>query len=130
MVRIKREIYNQLVDWAKSEKPCEAAGYLFVDNTIFKKIITTDKSVGHFFDHDTENLLRLITKFSYPTAVFHSHPCAAIPSGTDRYYMQTTIPFFGCIWLIMSDRMRLRAWTLIGIDTDSMIFSEKEVEIV
>lgn len=127
MVRIKKEIFNQLIDWTKAEKPYEAAGYLFADNSLFIKIITTDKSPGHFFDHDTEKLLGHITKYGKPTAIFHSHPCPAIPSIIDRHYMQTTIPFFGCIWLIMSSSMRLRAWSLTEI---TLHIVELEVEII
>ena len=114
MIRIQRSIINQLVEWTKEESPNEAAGYLFCQNTIFKKIITGNHSGAHFVAENPEQLLRWIEKYGSPTAIFHSHPCAAIPSGTDLEYMSTTIPIFDCVWFIMSNTMRLRAWTIFG----------------
>jgi len=123
---IQKNIFEQLVEWTKAEKPNEAAGYLFNHNSLFKKIITDNKSVVHFFDDNIEKLLRMVEKYGYPTAIFHSHPCSAVPSGTDYNYMITTIPFFKCVWLIMSSKMELRAWSLDRFDR----VKEIEVEII
>jgi len=124
---LKKSILNELVEWTLSEKPNEAAGYLFKENTIFEKIITENHSVGHFHDDNLEKLAGLIEEYSKPTAIFHSHPCAAIPSSMDYKYMRNTIPFFGCIWLIMSDDLKLRAWTLKEI---TLMLNELEVTII
>ena len=126
MIHIPRNIINQLVEWTVLEKPNEASGYLFKDNTIFRKIITSNKSLTHFIDTTPENLLLLIEKYGKPTAIFHSHPGEAIPSGMDYIYMQTSIPFFECIWLIMSNKMSVRAWSLTEI---TLHIIELEVEI-
>ena len=115
MIRIPRDIINQLVEWTKEEKPNEASGYLFKDNTIFCKIITDDKSRVHFTDNEPENLLAFIEEYGKPSAIFHSHPFGAIPSSRDFEYMKTTIPFWECVWLIMSNKMELRAWTLRNV---------------
>ncbi len=122
-------MYNQLVEWTMEEKPNEASGYLFKDNTMFARIITTDKSATHFMDNNPENLLELIGKYGTPSAIFHSHPGDARPSGVDFEFMVNTIPLFNCVWLIMSNRMRLRAWTVVGTDTDSIFLQEEEVKI-
>jgi len=106
------EIISQLIEWTKEEYPNEAAGYLFKDNSIFKKIVTEDHSGAHFFDNNLSQLLEWIEKWGSPSAIFHSHPGAATPSGVDYHYMQTTIPFFGCVWIIMSRDLKLRAWSL------------------
>ena len=116
-----------MVEWTIEEKPNEAAGYLFDNNTVFKKIITGNHSGGHFVANDPEKLLKWIEKYGKPTAIFHSHPCEATPSCIDLEYMKTTIPFFGCVWLIMSNKMKLRAWTLREI---TLILNEIRVEIV
>lgn len=126
MIRIQKNIFKQLVEWTKAEKPNEAAGYLFNHNSLFVKIITANKSVVHFFDEDTEKLLMLIDVYGNPTVIFHSHPGSAVPSGVDYEYMITTIPFFKCVWLIMSNKMKLRAWTLDRFDA----ITEVEVEII
>lgn len=47
-----------------------------------------------------------------PSGIFHSHPCAAVPSYEDLTYMTTTIPLWSCVWFIMSNQMMLRAWTI------------------
>ncbi len=127
MIHISKNIYNQLVEWTIDEKPNEASGYLFKDNTIFCRIITTDKSITHFMDTHLENLLGFIEEYGKPSAIFHSHPCEAIPSGVDLEYMKNTIPYLECVWLIMSNRMRVRAWTLREI---TLILNEIEVKII
>ena len=119
------EIINQLIEWTKSEYPNESAGYLFKDNSIFKKIVTENHSGAHFFDENMGQLLKWIEKWESPSAIFHSHPCAAVPSGVDYHYMQTTIPFFGCVWLIMSNNFKLRAWSL-----SNRRFIELEITII
>lgn len=129
MLSVKKDIFNQLVKWTLSERPNEAAGYLFKKNEIFKKIVTGNHSIAHFFDENPEQLLKWINEYGKPSGIFHSHPCAAIPSGTDMIYMRTSIPFWGCIWLIMSDRMVLRAWTISGSEKFGH-FTELKVEII
>lgn len=121
MIHITRRIYDQLVEWTIEEKPNEASGYLFKDNTMFCRIITQDKSRTHFMDDKLENLLGFIEENGKPSAIFHSHPGEAIPSLEDFKYMTTSIPFFDCIWLIMSNRMRLRAWTLKDNPTQGIL---------
>ncbi len=112
MLYLKKNILDQLVEWSKEEYPNEAAGYLFEQNSLFKKIITGNHSVVHFYDENIEQLAKWIEKYGKPTAIFHSHPGEAIPSGTDYVYMKTSIPFFKCIWIIMSSYLKIRAWTL------------------
>jgi len=127
MIYITRTILNQLIDWVKEEYPNEAAGYLFKDNTILKKIITRNHSAGYFYDNNPEQLLKWINEYGKPSGVFHSHPCAAIPSSMDYKYMTTTIPFWGCVWFIMSNRMRLRTWSLTEL---TLHIIELKVEII
>lgn len=127
MLYLKKIIVDKLIEWTLSEKPNEAAGYLFKENTLFEKIITGNHSVAHFFDDNLGKLAGWIEKYGKPTAIFHSHPCAAIPSGTDLVYMRNTIPFFECIWLIMSNDLKLRAWTLREI---TLMTNEVEVKII
>jgi len=124
---LKKNILNELIEWTLAEKPNEAAGYLFVENSIFKKIITGNHSVGHFIDDNLSKLAVWIGKYGAPSAIFHSHPCAATPSGTDYIYMKNTIPLFHCVWLIMSDRMKLRAWSLTNNPMYGII--PKEIEV-
>ena len=127
MIRIPRDIINQLVEWTKEEKPNEASGYLFKDNTTFCRIITSNKSAVHFIDNNPEKLLEFIEKYGIPSAIFHSHPFSATPSLTDFEYMKSTIPFWECVWLIMSSNMKLKAWTLTEI---TLHIIELEVEII
>ena len=128
MYYLKKNILNKLIEWTLAERPNEAAGYLFVENSIFKKIITGNHSVGHFIDDNLSQLVVWIEKYGAPSAIFHSHPCQAIPSGMDYIYMKNTIPLFRCVWLIMSDMMKLRAWS-IRIDLSGNIFGIVEVEV-
>jgi proteasome lid subunit RPN8/RPN11 len=104
-----------MIAWTLHEQPFEAAGYLFANNTIFRKIITGDHSIAHFTEQKPEKLLQWIMKYGKPTAIFHSHPCKAVPSQTDIRFMSTTIPIFDCVWLIMSNELKLRAWTIGGV---------------
>lgn len=110
MLSLKKNIFNQLIEWTLAEKPNEAAGYLFKQNALFKKIITGNHSQTHFYDDNLEKLAGWIKKYGKPTAIFHSHPGEAIPSAVDFKYMKITIPLFNCVWLIMSKDMVLRAW--------------------
>ena len=119
------DILKQLTEWTKEEYPNEAAGYLFEDNTIFEKIITENHSGAHFFDNNLTRLLKWIEKWGSPSAIFHSHPGKATPSGVDYHYMQTSIPFFGCVWFIMSVDYKLRAWSL-----SNRRFIELEISIL
>lgn len=112
MIRISKEIFNELVSWKLEESPNEASGYLFKDNTIFCRIITKNKSKTHFMDDQPANLLGFIQEYGKPSAIFHTHPGRAIPSHEDLKYMSTTIPIFDCVWLIMSDKYDLKAWTI------------------
>ncbi len=127
MLYLKKNIIDQMIQWKIDEMPNEAAGYLFKQNTLFKKIITVNHSAGHFYDENPEELLRLIDKYGKPTAIFHSHPLRAIPSAMDYIYMKTTIPLFNCVWFIMSIDLKLRAWTIREI---TLILNEIEVEII
>lgn len=127
MLYLKRDILNQMITWTLDERPNEAAGYLFKDNSIFKKIITGNHSVAYFYDENLEALLKSINKYGKPSGIFHSHPCAAIPSTTDLGYMRTTIPFFGCVWFIISELLELRVWTIREI---TLILNEIEVQII
>lgn len=127
MIHITKNVYNQLVEWTKDEKPNESSGYLFKNNSIFCKIITSNKSEVHFMDNNPENLLGFIEKYGKPSAIFHSHPTVAVPSEMDVRFMETSIPSFECIWLIMSNEMRLRAWSLAEI---TLRLIELEVEII
>ena len=114
MIRIPKEIGSQLEGWVKDEYPNEASGYLFMDNTVFCRIITRDKSRTHFMDETPENLLGHIEEYGKPSAIFHSHPHEAVPSYEDLKYMMTTIPIFECVWLIMGSDLKIRAWTIRG----------------
>ena len=105
-------------------RPNEACAYLFHNNKMIEVAEPDSKSPGHFEGIDPQWVYDLIQKNGMPTALFHSHPCQAVPSYTDLVYMSTTIPFWGCVWLIMSDKLKLRAWT---ISHGSDEFSGKEL---
>ena len=128
MLYLKKDIIDKLTEWTLVEKPKEAAGYLFKENTLFEKIITGNHSITHFYDDNLEKLAGWIGKYGAPSAIFHSHPCAAIPSYMDEKYMKTTIPIFGCVWIIMSGDLTLRGWTLKKHDFHGIIMKEIEVK--
>ena len=73
-------------------------------------MVTGNHSVAHFSDGNPELLLKWIGKYGMPN-IFHSHPCAAVPSYEDLKYMINT-QVFDSIWFIMSNKMVLRAWKL------------------
>lgn len=127
MFSLKKHVFEQLKEWTLTERPNEAAGYLFKDNTLFRRIITDNHSGVHFFDENPEQFLEWIEEYGRPTAIFHSHPMSAVPSITDLIYMRNTIPYFECIWLIMSNSLKLRAWTVREI---TLILNEVEVNII
>jgi proteasome lid subunit RPN8/RPN11 len=105
---------RKLVSITEEAKPNEAAAFLFKDNTIVIRADPENKSPTHFGGIDTQRVYDLIQKYGIPSALFHSHPCDAVPSYTDLMYMSSTIPMWKCAWLIMSDTMNLRAWTIGG----------------
>ncbi len=119
-----------MIEWTLAEKPNEAAGYLFRENALFKKIITGDHSQVHFSEENPEQLLKWINEYGKPTTIFHSHPCRAIPSTRDFIYMKTTIPIFHCTWAIMSNDLKLRVWTIKNHDFHGLLMKELEVNII
>lgn len=110
-MQISRQVFNKLVEITKKHKPNEASAMLFDSNTIVEEMINDEQTGAHFVSND-EAQLELIEKHGIPSALFHSHPCSAVPSAMDILYMKTTCPGYNCIWLIMSNTMNLRAWTL------------------
>lgn len=107
-------MYDKLVEISKSAKPNEACAYLFKNNTIVIQANPDSNSSVHFEGIDSQWVYDLIQEHGTPSSLFHSHPCVAIPSYTDLMYMKTTIPFWDCVWFIMSNRYLLRAWTISG----------------
>lgn len=112
MLNISNQVYTELVEITKRAYPNEACALLFKDNTIVIECDPMEKSVAHFAKVDPEWIGEEIDKYGIPSSLFHSHPCAAVPSCTDVIYMRTTILLWNCDWLIMSNKMKLRAWTL------------------
>ena len=112
MVKISKKVYSELVRITLDEKPNEASAFLFNDNTIVIKAKPKSKTMGSFDEIDPVWVSDLTDKYGKPSALFHSHPCSAIPSRKDLMFMVGTIGVWGCIWLIMSDQMNLRAWTI------------------
>ena len=123
-MELKKAIYDKLVEITRRQKPNEACAFLFHNNKMIEVAEPDNKSPAHFEGIDSQWVYDLIQKNGNPTALFHSHPCAAVPSNTDLQYMITTIPFWGCVWLIMSDKLKLRAWT---IDFGSDEFTGKQL---
>ena len=71
-----------MVEAAKKTYPYEAHGYLFNNNSVFEEGIASEKSVGHF-KGSMNQIIGLSLKYNNkpPSSLFHSHPCAATPSG-------------------------------------------------
>lgn len=124
-MNIPKHIYEELARLTKEAKPNEVAAFLFDDNTRVVKVETSEESIGHFIGDIYA--LREIQKQGVPSALFHSHPCEAVPSSMDLAYMHSTIAIWGCPWLIMSDKMKLRAWTMRG---NILLPVEEEVNII
>lgn len=87
---------------------------MFKNNTIVEEAFPFSQSWGEFDDIDAKWVYDKINELGQPSALFHSHPCVAVPSSKDLMFMKTTIPFWKCVWLIMSNNMKLRAWTIGG----------------
>ena len=112
MIEITNETLIYLIQITENCKPNEAAAILFENNTIVIEMNPMSKSVAHFSDIDPIAVSKLIDEYGIPSTLFHSHPCAAIPSSTDLTYMYSTIAIWHSPWLIMSDKMKLRCWTI------------------
>lgn len=125
-ILIAKKVYDELVKIAKEEKPNEACAYLFKDNTIVVKGEPDIKTPGYFEVIDNTILIKSLEDYGIPSALFHSHPCEATPSYTDVRFMIGTTLAWGCPWLIMSDKYRLRCWNL----KDFKYPEEEEVKII
>lgn len=112
MIKIEQHIYEDLVALTKKHLPNEASAFLFQDNEIVVPAEAEERSPGHFAGVSPLKTAELIKEYGTPSSLFHSHPCAAIPSSTDKVYMKPTIAIYKCPWLIMSNDYNLRAWTL------------------
>lgn len=111
-MQIRKEIYDELVEISRRNSPNEACAYLFENNTRIIEAFPTDRSSAHFSSIDPEIVAKMVDKYGPPTALFHSHPCQATPSFTDKTHMLPTTLVWGAPWLIMSDREVLRAWVM------------------
>jgi len=91
-------------------------------------------SPGHFGPIKEEVIATLIDKHGIPSSIFHSHPCDAFISSTDIIYMYPTVVLWKCIWLVMSDRYELKAFTLTGskhgIEKRGSTYRPTEVECI
>ena len=123
-------MFSRLVEITREESPNEASAFLFEDNTVVVKAEPNRKSIGSFDDIDPAWVCGLIDKYGKPSALFHSHPCAAVPSGKDLQFMIGTISVWGSVWLIMSDKMKLRAWTVNTNPQYRGATMEQELEVV
>lgn len=126
-------MFLRMVKITREARPNEACAYLFHDNKMIEPAKPSSKSVAHFEGIDQEWVYDLIQKNGTPTGLFHSHPCDAVPSHTDMQYMSTTIPFWGCVWFIMSDKLKLRAWSIaFGSDefTGKQLYFPKRGETI
>jgi proteasome lid subunit RPN8/RPN11 len=110
MLEISREVFSKLLEITKKNKPNEACAYLFKNNTVVVEAMAGIRSAVGFDDINPMWVESVLREYGYPSAVFHSHPCEAIPSGKDVRFMKTTIPFWGCKWLIMSNKYLLKCW--------------------
>jgi len=112
-----------MVEAAKKSYPDEAHGYLFNNNLVFEEGIASEKSSGHFVG-SMDQMFDLASKYNNkpPSSLFHSHPCAAVPSYTDLNEMRMFYKFWGKIpCFILSGNYKLRAWIYLN---------EIEVEII
>ncbi len=90
MLKIKKEIYLQLIKYAWEEAPIEACGYLGGSGenvTEFQPLTNVDAAEDHF-RLDPEEQFKVVrnwrAKGIKPLAVFHSHPeTPARPSEED-----------------------------------------------
>lgn len=102
---------EDLIELADIYRPQEASALLFQDDEIIVDAPALSRSVAHFSNVDWKWLKKMSDIYGKPSSTFHSHPCAAIPSGTDRHYMKMwAIAGWDCKWLILSDTNNLRAW--------------------
>lgn len=122
MIKLQKSIFKELVILTEEHKPDEVGAYLFKDNTVIKPMNKDGFRWCSFQDIDPEETYNWVKEFGKPSAIFHSHPCEAIPSITDKAYMHTTIQIYNCVWLIMSNKLKVRAWTIEN-------FHIKEIEV-
>ena len=111
-MEISRKVFDELKEITLKNKPYEAAAILFKDNTKIVEMFPMSRSSAHFSSIDPVEISRLIDENGIPSSLFHSHPCSATPSWTDLKFMSPTIAIWGSPWLIMSNTMNLRCWTL------------------
>lgn len=109
---IKRHIYDKLVEITRRASPNEACAFLFDNDTLVIEATPHHSSAVSFDDIDDEWILSLIERYGIPSSLFHSHPGAAVPSYKDFNHMISTIAIWKVVWLIMSNKMKLEAWTL------------------
>jgi [CysO sulfur-carrier protein]-S-L-cysteine hydrolase len=90
MIKIRKDINDQIIDRAKKELPNEACGYLAgKDGVILKafQMVNTDNSPEHFsFDPSEQfKIMREVRKEGLSVmAIYHSHPSSpARPSEED-----------------------------------------------
>lgn len=130
-MQIENSVVEYLKQITKMHKPNECCCLLFKNNTAVVDVTDYAESLspGHFGEIDPEIVNYLIETYGIPSAIFHSHPCEAFVSPTDLKYMIPTISFWDCIWLIMSDKFEIKAFTLEKFK-NTIGSIELEVEII
>lgn len=132
-LELKKAIYEQLVKITRRNAPNEACAFLFDKNTLVIELFPTSRSPAHFDAIDPELVQGLIDEYGYPSALFHSHPGGNRPSSRDEAHMNATMKIWNCIWLIMSNTMKLKAYIMCPMDTydfGRLVYRHNEVEIV
>lgn len=111
MITINNKTYAELRRLTRKYKPQEACALVFQNGKHIVDMPAGSRSVGHFSNISPKWIAQQMDKFGTPDAIFHSHPCAAVPSMTDEAYMKRVgVIWRNIIWLIMSDKMQIRAW--------------------
>lgn len=117
-MEIEKTIYDKLVTITRKASPNEACAYLFSNDSVVVEATPHRRSVVSFDDIDEDWVLSLIEKYGTPSSLFHSHPGVAMPSYKDFNHMIPTIAIWRTPWLIMSNTLKLRAWTLEKLNGD------------
>lgn len=117
-INLPIDIQSDLIEFTLDNYPNECCGFLFEDNTKFVPLEPEIQTVGSFYLQDSMKLLKIIKENGWPSAFFHSHPCAAYPSSVDVQYMNYMLTWAKVYkkpeipWLILGNDFRYMSWVL------------------